>query len=112
MMIALNLLGPCPFGYNPNAYDLLMFASGSIAVISLLMLYYNKIPKTNRSKSVLDNPIYQTKDILLHSNSRDNNFIITQKTTSAWVKILVFVLITLVVIIPLDQLFSLVNRFY
>jgi hypothetical protein len=48
----------------------------------------------------------------LQSSSSDANFMITQSTTSAWVKILTFVLIAFVVIIPVDQLFGVVNSIY
>ena len=180
-MIALNCLGPYPFGYYPTAYDLLIFGLGSLAVISLLLWYYSKIPKSNFKENdiqieitttrwpkllaylliiipaiilfielfnfgnlfthfdvfmlsslvslllylnitpevkkivkrkLLDNPIYQTRDILLQSSSSDDNFMITQSTTSAWVKILAFVLIAFVVIIPVDQLFGVANSIY
>lgn len=108
----------CCFGgcnnyyWSMSAYDLLIFALGSFVIISLLLFYYKRIPKSNNPIIELDNPIYQTKDILLQSSSIDANFMITQSTTSAWVKILAFVLIAFVVIIPVDQLFSMVNSFY
>jgi hypothetical protein len=180
-MIALNCLGPYPLGYYPIAYDLLMFGVGSFVVISLLLWYYSKIPKSNFKENdiqieirtsrwpkllayllfiipaiilfielfnfgnlftyfdvfmlsslvslllylnitpevkkivkrkILENPIYQTRDILLQSSSSDANFMITQSTTSAWVKILTFVLIAFVVIIPVDQLFGVANSIY
>ena len=111
-MIALNCLGPpYPFGYYPNAYNLLMFSLGALVLISFLVFYYNKIPKSNHTITALDNPIYQTQDILLQSNSNNANLISTQDTTSTWAKIVVFVLITFVVIIPVDQLFSFANSF-
>lgn len=107
----------CCFGgcnnyyWSMSAYDLLIFALGSFVIISFLLFYYKRIPKSNHSITELDNPIYQTKDILLQSSSSDANFMITQNTTSAWVKILAFALIAFVVIIPVDQLFSFVNSF-
>jgi hypothetical protein len=108
----------CCFGgcnnyyWSMSAYDLLMFGLGSFVIISMLLLYYNKIPKSNHNISELNNPIYQTKDILLQSNSSSANLIITQSTTSTWVKVLAFILIAFVVVIPVDQLFSVVNSFY
>lgn len=105
--------GGCNYFYwSMSAYDLLMFGLGSFVIISFLLFYYNRIPKSNNPISELDNSIYQTKDILLQSSSSDANFIMTQSTTSAWVKILAFVLIAFVVIIPVDQLFSIVNSIY
>ena len=101
-----------PFNEQLSAYDLLIFTLGSLFFISISLLYYNKIPKCNNSISELINPIYQTKGIFLQSSSNDANFIITQSSTSTWVKILAFVLIAFVVIIPVDQLFSTVNSIY
>jgi hypothetical protein len=112
-MIALNLFDfSSPFGSSLSGFHVLMFSIGSLFVISLLLFYYNKIPKSSNPISELDNPIYQIKDILLQSSNSDANFMITQSTTSTWVKILAFVLIAFVVIIPVDQLFSIVNSFY
>ena len=105
----INCLG---YKNEPNAFDLLMFSLGSFLVISILLFYYNRIPKSNDSISELDNTIYQTKDVLLQSNSNNTNLIITQSTTSTWVKVLAFILIAFVVIIPVDQLFGVVNSFY
>jgi len=78
-MIALNLLGPYPFGNYTTFFDLLMFALGSFLLISILLLYYNKIPKNNISKPKFDNPLYQSKDILLQSNNFDGNLILAEK---------------------------------
>ena len=87
------------FGYenDPNGYDLLMFGLGSLAVISILLTYYSKIPKSNSSKDELETPIYESKDILLQSNSLEANFIIVEKTTSTFVKVFVFILIALLI---------------
>jgi len=105
-MIALNLLGPYPFGNYTTSFDLLMFALGSFIIISILLLYYNKIPKSNNNKSELDNPIYQSKDILLQLNNLEANFIIAEKTTSTCTKTLVYIMILIVVFTPLYQLFG------
>jgi len=103
---------PNPFNEQLSAYDLLIFTLGSLFLISILLLYYNKILKNNNLISELINPIYQTKDIFLQSSINDANFIITQSSTSTWVKISAFVLIAFVVIIPVDQLFGAVNSIY
>lgn len=105
-MIALNLLGPYPFGNYTTFFDLLMFALGSFVVISILLLYYNKIPKSNNSKTKFDNPLYQFKDILLQSNNLDANFILAEKTTSTFTKTLVYIMILIVAFTPLYQLFG------
>ncbi|WP_435413859.1 hypothetical protein [Polaribacter aestuariivivens] len=103
MMFAHNLI-PFPFFRQLNAYDLLIFALGSMVIISILNFYYNRIPKSNSSKDELKTPIYDSKDILLQSNSLDANFIIPEKTTSTFVKVFVFILIALVAFTPLYQL--------
>lgn len=113
----LSLINGCCFGgcygYKTiSAYDLLLFTLGSFVLISILLFYYNRIPKSNSSKSEFENPIYQSKDILLQSNNVDANFLITEKTTSTWVKFLVYILIVFVVIVPVNELFSAVNSFY
>lgn len=103
IMIALNCFGPYPYGYYPTAYDLLMFALGSLVIISFLVFYYHKIPKSNNSKTVLDHPIYQTKDILLKSNSANASFVFVEKTASSWIKVLAFVLIILMAFTPFQD---------
>ncbi|MFT6698982.1 MAG: hypothetical protein ACJAVD_000468 [Porticoccaceae bacterium] len=103
---------PNPFNEQLSAYDLLIFTLGSLFFISILLLYYNKIPKSNFSITELEHPIYKTKDIFLQSSSNDANFIITQSSTSTCVKISAFLLIAFVVIIPVDQLFGAVNSIY
>ena len=97
------------FGYQneSNGYDLLMFAFGSFVIISMLLFYYSKLPKSNHLITELDNPIYQTKDILLQSNSNDINFSFTEKTTSTWVKILAFIIIIFIATTPFQEFLKL-----
>jgi hypothetical protein len=161
------------FGYqnDPNGFDLLMFTLGALIVISILIFYYNNIPKSNFKENEiqtdrtisrwpkllvyllfivpaiimlveffnfgnlftsfdifmlsslaalilylnitpeirkivkrprLETPIYQTKDILLQSNSGDVNYIGVKETTSKWVKAFVYITIFLLVVFPLD----------
>jgi len=106
-MIALNLIYYSPYEYGLDLKALIMFALGSFILISILLFYYNRISKGNSIESELDNPIFQVKDVLLSSISSDSKLIITQSIDSIWVKILVFLLITLVVIIPADQILML-----
>lgn len=165
--------GGCYNYWSMSAFDLLMFGLGSFILISILLFYYSKIPKSNfidgdnrterktsrlpimlayllviipsiilsvdffnygnifsmfdtivlisittlivysnitpeikkRIKiSYLNNPIYQTKDILLQSNSLNVNFIIADKTTSTWVKVIIFIMIVVISFTPLYQL--------
>ncbi|WP_299672723.1 hypothetical protein [uncultured Polaribacter sp.] len=103
-MIALNTIPFFPYENGLDLFGLVMFSLGSVIIISVLLLYYNKIRKSNSSKDALETPIYQSKDILLQSNSLDANFIIAEKSTSTFVKILVYILIAFVAITPLYQL--------
>lgn len=103
-MIGLNSIHFAPYEYGLDFVALVLFSFGSFMVISILLFYYSKIPKSNAPKDELETPIYQSKDVLLQSNSLETNFIIAEKTTSTWVKGFVFILIFLVVVTPLYQL--------
>ena len=93
-----------PYYFNElSAFDLSMFALGSFVIICILNLYYNKIPRSNSSINELNNPIYQSKDILLQSNSQDVSFVIAESKTSTWVKVLAFVLILCVAFTPFQE---------
>jgi hypothetical protein len=111
-MISLNTFSFSPYEFGLDFISLLGFTIGSFIVISILGFYYNRIPKNTHSINKLENPIYQSKDFLFQSNSTDSNLIITKSTSSTFVKIIVFILISFVVFIPVDQLFSVVNSFY
>ena len=53
MLLDIKFLVINCFGYydsEPNAFDLLMFALGSIVIVSMLLFYYNRIPKSNRKE--------------------------------------------------------------
>ena len=93
------------FGYEnePNGYYLLMFGLGSFVLISFLLFYYNRIPKSNISHKDIENPIFQSSDILLHSNSAATSFVIAEDKTSTWVKVLAFVLILCVAFTPFHE---------
>lgn len=103
-MISLNAGGHNIFGNPLSAYDLIIFTLGSLVVISILLLYYNRIPKSTKQISELENPIYQSKDILLQSKIEDANYLAVEKSTSFWVKVLVYIMIGIVVFTPLYKL--------
>tara|TARA_R110002126_G_scaffold291781_1_gene457955 strand:- start:26580 stop:26912 length:333 start_codon:yes stop_codon:yes gene_type:complete len=103
-MIGLNSIHFAPYEYGLDFAALVLFSFGSFMVISILLFYYSKIPKSNAPKDELETPIYQSTDILLQSSSADANYLVTGKTTSTWVKGFVFVLFFLVVVTPLYQL--------
>lgn len=81
-----------------------MFSLGSFVIISFLLFYYNRIPKGNAPKSELNSLIYQSKDILLQSDSANVSFVLAEKTTSSWIKILAFVLTLYIVFTPFQEL--------
>lgn len=94
----------CPFDPSLSAYDLLMFALGSSVVISILIFYYNRIPKSGKQISELENPIYQSKDILLQSKMGNANYLVVEKSPSILVKGLIYAMILVVVFTPLYKL--------
>ncbi len=88
-----------------TAYDLLMFSVGSFVVISFLLMYYDILSRksNNRNQIELSNPIYQSSDILLQSKNNDASFVIAKKSTSTFVKIIVFILVLYILFNPLNQ---------
>jgi hypothetical protein len=80
-----------------------------IGSFSIFLFYYNKTPKSNNSVSQLTNLIYQKKNISPQLSSNGANFRIKQSFKSTLVKVLIFVLIAFVVLIPVNQLFGVVN---
>lgn len=105
-MIALNLLGFDPFSNSLSFCDLLCFGLGSFVMISILSWYYNRIPKSSYSTNDLERSIYQSKDILLQEYKVQAEYIPAGKTTSVWVKTIVYILVLLVAITPLFELFG------
>lgn len=108
----LSIINGCCFGgcysfKTLSAYDLFIFTLGSIVIISILNFYYQRIPKSNNSINDSQNPIYQTKDILLQSNSAEASFVIAKRSTSILVKVLVFVLIFSFVFTPFQEFLGL-----
>lgn len=96
--------GPC---YEPTLsfYDLSVLGLGSIVVISLLLIYYNKILKTD-TNSLSDVSIYQSKDILLQEKSIDGIYLAQEKALSIWTKLTIYLFIIIAITTPLYQLFG------
>ncbi len=89
------------YGNTFSTFDIIMLSS-----ITTLILYTNltsKIKKVTK-RSNLNNPIYQSKDIILQSNSLNASFIIAEKTTSVWIKVITFIMIIVISFTPLYQL--------
>lgn len=92
------------FGNLFTVFDIFMLIS-----LTTLILYFNISPEIKKIvyKPQLDNPIYQTKDILLQSNSAEASFVIGKKSTSTLVKVLVFVLIFSFAFTPFQEFLGL-----
>jgi hypothetical protein len=112
-LLELNICSFVTCGYEPaiSAFDLFLFTLGSLLIVSILLLYYNKIPKNTTASNTLDNPVYQSTDILLQSNYNEASFVIAKKPTSIFVKFLVYILILYVVITPFNQFLKLDSLF-
>jgi hypothetical protein len=89
------------FGNLFTSFDILMLSS-----LVTLILYLNITSEIREfvKKPKLKNPIYQSKDILLQSNSKALNYFGVKETTSTWVKTLVYISILLLVLFPLNIL--------
>jgi hypothetical protein len=103
-MIILNPIHFSPYEYGLDLSGLIGFALGSFFIVSILIFYYNRIPKSNLSKEEANNPIYLSKNELLHTTNSNDDFILVEKKTSIWVKLLAFFLIIIVLINPFNDL--------
>jgi hypothetical protein len=83
---------------------LFYFALGTFGVISILLFYYNRIPKSNQLKDINESPIYQSKDVLLQEISTEGNYLIAEKTTSTWVKAIIYIFIAIIIFTPFYEL--------
>lgn len=105
-MIALNLFGFDPFSNSLSFFDLICFGVGSFVVISILSWYYNRISKSSHLINHVEIYIYQSRDSLLQEYKVQGEYVPTRKSTSVWVKTIVYILILLVVTTPLFELFG------
>lgn len=103
-MVALTSIHFVPYEYGLDLVALLLFSLGSFLVISILVFYYNRIPKSNQPKSKFQNPIYQSKDILLQQNSINGNYLMAEKTSSTWVKAIIYIFIAIIIFTPFYEL--------
>ncbi len=88
------------FGNLFKDFDVFM-----LIFLTTMVLYLNISPEIKKIvyKPQLDNPIYQTKDILLQSNSADATFVIAERKMATWVKVLVFFLILIFAFTPFQE---------
>jgi len=82
-----------------TSFDILMLIS---FVISILYLNITQEIREFVKKPKLKTAIYQSKDILLQSNSNALNYAGVKETTSTWVKTFVYITILLLVLFPLN----------
>lgn len=92
------------FGNIFTSFDVFMLCS-----LVALILYLNITPKIEKVlyRQELNNPIYQTKDILLQSNSADASFVMPETKTSVLVKIVAFILILFFALTPFQEFLAL-----
>lgn len=103
-MIGLNLFGNSFFGSHFSWIDLLGFTLFSFSFVMILSWYYGKIKSKRIDCAEKEVSIYSSRDILLQEKEGDLELLPLKKTTSIWVKTIVFVLIFLVAVTPLYQL--------
>ena len=87
------------FGNLFTSFDICMLSS-----LVTLIVYSNITPEIRKfvKRPKLETPIYQSKDILLQSNSSEFNDFGVKETTSKWVKTFVYITILLLVLFPLS----------
>jgi hypothetical protein len=103
-MFSLTSIHFTPYEFGLDLIGLLLFGIGSFVLISMLLFYYNRIPKSNQPKSEFQNPIYQSKDILLQQNSVNGNYLMAEKTSSTWVKAIICLFIAIIIFTPFYEL--------
>lgn len=103
-MIGLNLFGNSFFGSHFSWIDLLGFTLFAVSFVMILSWYYGKIKSKNIDFTEKEISIYSSRDVLLQEKERGLELLPSEKTTSIWVKTIVFVLIFLVAVTPLYQL--------
>lgn len=107
-MISLTSIHFTPYEFGLDLIGLLLFGIGSFVLISMLLFYYNIKPKiinvVKRQSHNMNNPIYQSKDVLLQEISTEGNYLIAEKTTSTWVKAIIYIFIAIVIFTPFYEL--------
>lgn len=109
-MINLNSIHFTPYEFGIDFFGLVIFSLGAMVVISILLFYYNRIPKSSKKEDNLQNPIYQYNDVLLQTRVVGSNHLSVEKTTSTWVKMVLYLVIAIVIFTPFYKLIG-VNYF-
>ena len=96
------------YEFGLDFFGLIIYALGSFVIVSMLLFYYNKIPKSKAVNLVFDNPIYLSKDCLFQTTNLDEGSILVEKKTSILTRFCVYVLIAIVAFTPLYELLGVV----
>ena len=104
------LLFDC-FNYYSNeglsAGELALFTLVSCILVSVLLYYYSKIThKRAEHSKQMDSPIYHSKDFFSQEVIGDSNFVLATKTTSVWVKFMVYICIVVIAVSPMLKLLT------
>ena len=77
--------------------DLLVFTALSTVFITILLFYYNKISnKGNGKADLLNIATYNSKDIFSQDIVGDSNFVLTEKVTSIWVRVTIYIAVFII----------------
>lgn len=95
-LFVINCLGYWNDG-ELSSTDLFVFTAIAFVLVGALLFYYDKISdKGNGVSSQIDIPIYNSKDILSQEIVGESNFVLTERTTSIWTRIMVYILVVIV----------------
>ncbi len=112
-MIAYNILGLPPYGFPFPSFsfsDLFLFALSSFIIITGLLWYQSNISKGEKSilNDVSEQPLYQSKDILLQERTVNNSleYIPVKTSVSVFTKIVLAILVFALFVTPLYELLN------
>jgi len=85
--------------------ELFLFIVMALAFIKMLLLFYKRISnETEYLSSQINLPIYNSKDVFSQETVGDSNFVLIEKTTSIWTKIIVYGLAILIMTTSMSKL--------
>lgn len=93
-----------------NFTELILFVVVCLSLVSVLLLYYNKI-KSNNKMNNSDVSIYSSKDVFSQEIVGETNFVLAKKTTSVWSKIAIYGLIVLMIMSSMSELLGISESF-
>lgn len=93
--------------------DLMYFTLGSIIIIGFLLSYYVRLSKRSNYKlSKVAVPIYNSKDVFSQEIVGESNFALTEKATSIWTRVTVYVLLVLMVTTSMYKLLGITGQYF